>query len=115
MSFKLFVGTGQFVENEVARLLPRDIELFQNFPNPFNPTTSISFKIPRDAHVRLEVFSVLGQSVKLLVDGHTRAGVYSVLWDGSNRRGQQVSSGMYFYRMAVDGNPVRTNTMILTR
>jgi hypothetical protein len=83
-----------------AAALPKSFNLSQNFPNPFNATTQIRYAIPQDANVRLEVVNVLGQRVKVLVDGFQTAGFKQVTWDGRNDNGDLVSSGVYFYRIA---------------
>lgn len=77
--------------------------LFQNTPNPFNPTTTIRFSIPSDAHVTLSVFSVTGQRVATLVDAMLPAGPGEIVWDGENSAGHEMSSGVYFYRLRADG------------
>ncbi|MGH8014592.1 MAG: FG-GAP-like repeat-containing protein, partial [Candidatus Zixiibacteriota bacterium] len=77
--------------------LPRSFELEQNFPNPFNPTTTISFSIPKKSRVRLEVFNILGQRVRTLVDKELPAGRHTVSLDG-----EYLSSGIYFYRLVAD-------------
>jgi hypothetical protein len=79
--------------------VPKEFGLDQNYPNPFNPTTKISFALPQSANVRLEIFNVLGQAVRVLEDGAMDAGTHTVVWDGRNSNGGQVSSGLYFYRI----------------
>jgi hypothetical protein len=79
--------------------LPTSFELSQNYPNPFNPSTTIEFATPTATHVKLNVFNILGQSVKTLVDETLPVGRHSVIWDGTNNQGRQVASGIYFYRM----------------
>lgn len=79
--------------------LPRAFALKQNAPNPFNPTTVISYDLPKAAHVSLEVFNVLGQKVKTLVNGFQEAGTQSITWDGTDNSGASVASGIYFYRL----------------
>ena len=80
--------------------LPRTFALYQNVPNPFNPTTAIRFDVPAGgARVTLDVYDVTGRLVTRLVDGHQSGGRKSVTWDGHNRRGQRVASGVYFYRL----------------
>ena len=79
--------------------LPTNFELAQNFPNPFNPTTEISFSLPERTKVTLEIFNVLGQRVTTLVDGSLEAGVHSVTWDSRDFDGSQVASGLYMYRI----------------
>lgn len=68
-----------------------------NYPNPFNPTTEISFSLPTASHARLEIFNVMGQKVATLVDGRLEAGEHIIQWNGSN-----ASSGVYFYRLQTD-------------
>jgi hypothetical protein len=68
-----------------AATLPQRFALPQNYPNPFNPGTQIQYDLPRAAHVRLEVFNLLGQKVKTLVDRRELAGSHSVMWDGPSR------------------------------
>jgi hypothetical protein len=88
--------------------------LDQNSPNPFNPTTAISFEIPTSAKVRLEVFDVRGALVATLVNDDMPPGRQSVVWDGSNSRGHPVASGHYFYRLTA-GKEVITKKMILLK
>ena len=79
--------------------LPNTYELSQNYPNPFNPTTTISFSLPTTSVTRLEVYNVLGQRVKTLVDGPLEPGVHQLEWDATDDHGSRVSSGIYFYRL----------------
>ena len=80
--------------------LPKVFELANNYPNPFNPTTTIQFGVPHTADVSLMVYNILGQRVRMLVDHEQRsAGRYSVVWDGRDDLGNTVGSGMYFYRL----------------
>ena len=80
-------------------LLPRDFALEQNYPNPFNARTEIRYAVPYDSDVKLEVFNVLGQKVATLVDGRQTAGYKTFVWDGRTGTGEEVSSGMYLYRL----------------
>jgi flagellar hook assembly protein FlgD len=68
-------------------------------PNPFNPSTSISFALPEASAVKLVIFDALGQTVRTLVDERRSTGRYTATWDGRDGRGVQVSSGVYFYRL----------------
>jgi tetratricopeptide (TPR) repeat protein len=81
-------------------VLPQAYVLEQNYPNPFNPATEIRFGVPRQSVVKLEVFNVLGQVVKILVDEVKEAGYYRVMWDGRNSDSVPVPSGMYLYRLS---------------
>ncbi len=79
--------------------VPEAFNLSQNYPNPFNPQTIIRFALPSDTRVKIEVFNILGQKVKTLLDQHLSAGAKEVSWDGKNSKGVEVGSGIYFYRI----------------
>jgi len=79
--------------------LPKTFSLSQNFPNPFNANTVISFALPKTGHVKLEIYNILGQKVKVLVDEMVTAGYKRVVWDGKDNSGTDVASGVYFYRI----------------
>ncbi|MEL6822768.1 MAG: M14 family zinc carboxypeptidase, partial [Calditrichota bacterium] len=79
--------------------VPNRIELNANYPNPFNPSTTISFGIPEAGQVRLTIYNVLGQPIRELVNSEFTAGNYQLSWDGRDSAGNQVSSGLYFYRL----------------
>lgn len=83
--------------------LPTAFALEQNHPNPFNPTTTIRFDLPKAGQVRLEVFNVAGQRVRTLVDGYMVAGSHAVVWDGRGDDGRLAASGVYLYRLVGDG------------
>jgi hypothetical protein len=78
--------------------VPTHFGLNQNYPNPFNPTTTIQFDVPKASHVKLEVFNVLGQNVRTLVDENLDAATHTVEFDAS-----ELGSGIYFYRIQADG------------
>ena len=80
-------------------MMPATFALYPNVPNPFNPETTIRFDLPHDSAVRLEVYDVLGQQVRMLVTEELPAGVHQTIWDGRNKLGEQVGSGVYFYRL----------------
>ena len=82
--------------------LPSVYRLDQNRPNPFNPTTSIQFSLPKTGPVRLEVLNILGQRVSLLADGVYPAGTHEVVWNGRDDKGTSAASGIYFYRITSD-------------
>lgn len=80
--------------------VPKEFSLSQNFPNPFNPTTSIAYALPTAAKVNLVIYNMLGQKVATLVDGTPQdPGNYRVNWNGRNDYGATVSSGIYIYRL----------------
>jgi len=85
-----------------ALAIPQITKLNRNYPNPFNPTTTISFDIARSGHTCIEIFNVKGQRVKVLSDAVFSAGRHSVVWNGDDTVGHPVSSGVYFYRMVTE-------------
>ena len=93
---------------------PKTFELSANWPNPFNPETSLRYALPEAAQVKLEVYDMLGQKVRTLVNGLQNVGQYTVQWDARNDLGHSVASGLYFYRIAA-GNFVQTRKMTLLR
>jgi flagellar hook assembly protein FlgD len=85
--------------------IPVEYHLSQNYPNPFNPTTSIQYSVvsgQSPPHVSLRIYSLLGREVRALVDEPQETGYHSVTWDGTDERGQAVSSGVYFYRLTAE-------------
>ncbi|MCY3764725.1 MAG: T9SS type A sorting domain-containing protein [Gemmatimonadetes bacterium] len=83
--------------------LPGEYELDQNVPNPFNPSTVIGYRIPEAGPVRLAIYNLLGQEVRVLVDLYMEAGSFTATWDGKDEMGRQVSSGIYLYRIQAGG------------
>ncbi|TLY33333.1 MAG: T9SS type A sorting domain-containing protein [Ignavibacteria bacterium] len=106
-------GTGRGADGDDTlsglSVAPQEFELEQNYPNPFNPISTISFAVPKQTQVRLQVFNVLGQLVATLVREEKAPGRYSVTWDAGNG-----PSGVYFFRMLA-GDYARTRKMILAR
>ncbi|MCW8849140.1 MAG: T9SS type A sorting domain-containing protein, partial [Melioribacteraceae bacterium] len=76
---------------------------FQNYPNPFNGDTNIKFQISQISNVKLEIYNILGQKIKTLVDQSKSAGYYSVVWNGKNESGHFTNAGIYLMRFS-DGN-----------
>ena len=74
-------------------------DLMQNFPNPFNPETSIQYDVPEAGHLELVIYNILGQRIRTLVDSYKEPGSYRAIWDGRNGAGEQVPSGIYFYKL----------------
>ena len=94
--------------------LPRAYSLAQNSPNPFNPTTRISFALPVDGHVELRVFNMLGQLLRTLLDDHLPAGTHGVTWDGTDEGGTILPGGVYLYALRANGFRA-TRKMVLAR
>ncbi|MCP4634376.1 MAG: T9SS type A sorting domain-containing protein, partial [candidate division Zixibacteria bacterium] len=82
--------------------LPTCFALYQNYPNPFNPTTEIRYDIPKDTHVKLEIYNLMGQLVSVPVDGYQKAGHKTIYWDATDQTGSKIASGIYFYRLDTD-------------
>lgn len=80
-------------------LIPSEFTLSQNYPNPFNPSTKINFTLPQTSDIKLTVYNLLGQTVKVLIDNQMNAGSHSVLWNADDNFGNKVSSGVYFYEL----------------
>ncbi|MFQ5582902.1 MAG: FG-GAP-like repeat-containing protein [Calditrichia bacterium] len=79
--------------------LPSEFRLLQNYPNPFNPTTTIRYELPVRSEVELVIYNSLGETVRVLTNGIQPAGLHTVQWDGKNRNGETVASGVYIYRL----------------
>jgi len=101
------------VRNE-SPVVPLNFTLEQNYPNPFNPSTVIRFQLPVSRKIRLTIYTIAGQLVRMLVDRSVAAGVHSVAWDGRDARGQIVASGVYVYKLAA-GEFVETRKMSFVR
>lgn len=90
------------VESERLPSNAENFQLYQNFPNPFNPTTTIQYKIPTAAKVSLKIHNILGQVIRTLVNEALPAGIYQRKWDGLDERGRQVSGGIYLCRLIIN-------------
>ncbi len=95
--------------NEPPTSVPRTFYVFQNYPNPFNPSTSIKFTLPKQLHVKVQMFDILGRVVETLVDKTLDPGTHEVVWDGS-----KFSSGVYFYKVTA-GSFSAVKKMILIK
>jgi hypothetical protein len=94
--------------------LPTSFFLSHNYPNPFNPETQIDYALPRNCNVNLTIYNILGQKLKTLVDELQKAGFKTVHWDGKDDQGEEVASGIYFYRLKA-GDYFETKKMVLLR
>jgi len=88
-------------------VVPTVFALHQNYPNPFNPVTEIQFDVPQESQVQLTIYNIMGQEVTTLNNSTLQAGFHSIRWDGTNGLGEQVSTGVYFYRLS---SPAFTST-----
>ena len=87
------------VKNKHVSALPSSYTLEQNYPNPFNPETIIEYTLPKQSAVKLIIYNSLGEEIKTLIDNIQSAGIHFIKWNGTNKYGQKVSSGIYFYRI----------------
>jgi flagellar hook assembly protein FlgD len=87
----------KLAEEESTVALPAEFSV-GNYPNPFNPSTTISYLLAENSSVRLEIYDVAGRKVRSLVDESRSAGYHNVVWNGRDQNGSQVSSGVYLYR-----------------
>ena len=100
---------------EVTIPVPAEFVLFNNYPNPFNPATNLKFQLPKDCNVSINVYNIQGELIKtLLKNAHYAPGEYIVQWNGNNRFGQKVASGVYIYRFTAD-NYSKIGRMILLK
>ncbi len=108
-----FLDSGKDAESAT---MPRGFSLSRNFPNPFNPSTTISYSVPEGEAplVSLKIYDLSGRVVRTLVNGMREAGTYSVIWDSTDSFGRSVSSGVYFYRLKA-GSFMQTRKMVLLK
>ena len=104
------------VDNTIGNLrdIPKKYVLEQNIPNPFNPSTSISYHLPENTHVKIVVYNMLGQEVRELFKGDQVSGFHTVVWNGKDNLGRQVASGIYAYRL-IAGDFISSRRMILLK
>ena len=88
---------------ERTQPMPMEVQLYQNFPNPFNPKTSIQYSIPKRSQVTISIYNILGQAIKILAHETQEAGLHSTFWDGTDETGNPTVSGMYLLRLDADG------------
>ncbi|HOD66269.1 MAG TPA: M6 family metalloprotease domain-containing protein [candidate division Zixibacteria bacterium] len=115
MTADLIVGLAADVDSgDDNPTLPAAFELAQNYPNPFNPSTTISFELSGPMHVTLEIFNIVGQRVRTLMDGPAEAGRTERTWDGCDEAGRTAASGLYLYRLTT-GSGSRARKMLLLK
>ncbi len=95
-------------------VLPKTLALYANYPNPFNPTTTIAFDLPASGKVKLEIFNILGQRVKVLADSELPPGHYQYVWNTKTEDGQSLAAGIYFYKLQ-SGERTIVKKMILSK
>ncbi|MCF6271458.1 MAG: T9SS type A sorting domain-containing protein [Melioribacteraceae bacterium] len=101
-----FVATD--VEENLSESIVSDFALVGNYPNPFNPSTTIKYQTPRNANVKISIYNTVGELVKILFDGNVSAGSHSVNWNSTDKSGSSVSSGVYFYRIDASARGIQS-------
>jgi len=97
---------------EIVSKIP--IKFIKNYPNPFNPTTTIMFDLGESGKTQLDIYNVKGQKVKTLLNKEMEDGSHSIVWNGKNSDDKKVSSGMYFYKISVNGT-YKTKKMLMLK
>ncbi len=105
---------GSAVDESDLDNIPTSFELGQNYPNPFNPTTKIKYGLPTKSYMTLKVYNLLGQEINTLVDQVVPAGTHETEWDGRDKTGAEVATGIYFYKL-IAGDFVDTKKMMLIK
>lgn len=100
--------------NDDAIPVAEEFKMFHNFPNPFNSKTVIKFALPEKDMISLKIFNIKGEEIKTLIRGVREKGLHSAVWDGTNRSGALLSSGLYLYRLEFKGR-VKTGKMLLIK
>jgi hypothetical protein len=95
-------------------ILPKRFTLHQNFPNPFNPVTTLRYDLPENGHVNITIYDMLGRQVKTLINQTQDAGYRSVIWNATNDYGKPVSAGIYLYQIHA-GDNMQTKKMVLLK
>ncbi|MBX2991692.1 MAG: Ig-like domain-containing protein [Bacteroidetes bacterium] len=112
---EIAVGTEEAIREVLSSIIPKEFALGNNFPNPFNPVTTIPIALPHTADVTLKIYNTLGQEVRTVFSGTLEAGRYFYTWDGRNESGSTVASGIYFTRFRALNGPTFTGKMILIK
>jgi flagellar hook assembly protein FlgD len=105
-------GKGTFVQE--TDILPEEIEIISNYPNPFNPETTIEYSLAKAGFVNLDIYNITGQKVRTLGSRPMTPGTHAAIWDGTNDSGHAVSSGVYIARIVM-GEKVAARSMMLVK
>ena len=97
------------VNDELISISPQ----LTNYPNPFNPTTTISFSLPNEQKIELTIYNIKGQKVKTLMDCYTSPGEFELIWNGKDDNGKRVCSGVYFYKLRTQNNEIIRKMLLL--
>jgi tetratricopeptide (TPR) repeat protein len=111
LSGLLYNTNGNKNQNEI----PKIVVLNNNYPNPFNPETTISFSIPEDSKVNLSIYNIRGQKVKTLIRTKLENGFHEIIWNSKDNNGKLVATGVYFYKLKVDGKDISVKKCLLLK
>ncbi len=115
--FRVMAGTKEYIESQSQTAIPSEFYLAPNYPNPFNPSTTIQYGLPSASTVELVIYNSLGQEVRTLFSGVQNAGQQRILWNGRNDNGAPVSSGIYIFRATIrsleDGGTFRQSRKMM--
>lgn len=125
VEYQIEVIEGEFTQLDIPMIKTVDVQnneiipvadnfQLNNFPNPFNPSTNISFSIQNNSKVELSIFNIKGQKITTLINEHLSKGKHSIIWSGFDQNGNQVCSGIYFYKLKV-GNQESVKRMLLLK
>jgi hypothetical protein len=113
--FRILVGKPESISSILDNLLPKEFELGSNFPNPFNPSTTFFVSVPQPSDIRIAIYNILGQEIKVLYEGSVDAGKHWYQWDGKNTQGSGVPSGVYLYNFTNHNGKSISKKMILMK
>jgi len=100
--------------NDEINQLPHAFNLYNNYPNPFNPVTTLRYDLPEDALVNITIYDIMGRIVRTLINSQQNAGFKSIQWNATNDAGSPLSAGLYLYKIQAD-NFVQTRKMVLLK
>ena len=108
------ISTDVLTTEEASTLTPEEFALLGNYPNPFNPVTTLRFDLDYTSKVNLTVYNILGNEIITLQNGELQAGRHAIQWNANNAYGQKVPSGLYLYKVTSD-NRILTGKMLLMK
>jgi len=100
---------------ESDNAIPNLYSLNENYPNPFNPSTTLSYFIPEEGSIVFDIYNINGQRIKKYLLGREAPGKHSIVWNGKDEKGFQMESGIYIYSMIIDGRVIDTKKMLLLK
>ena len=114
-NFEIIIGETQAVEDKLQSIIPLTYSLGRNYPNPFNPATTIPLTLPEQSDVTLNVFNILGQEVVTLFKGSLNPGRHYFVWNGTNQAGAHMPSGIYIYQLTTNSGLKFANKMVMIK